>query len=192
MNVRFGSMVRNTGTSIAALILLTTALGAYAGPDQLDILGLIPDESDWSHIKQTGTEINPEKGVQLEIGGHKIPCAVTLANGKLALMACYTGKGTSKYDNWTDASNTEIHATALAGFTKKFGKPDSINKGTVRTRIGVEYVQEFVTWRDKKGNRLRLASIVGAVTAGAITLESAEYLREEEKKDATKESERKF
>lgn len=192
MSIGFNSMGRAVGKSIATFVSLTAVVSVFAGPAQLDVLGLIPGESEWAQVKQLGPEINPGKSVRLEIGGHKMPCVVSLTNGKLSHMMCLIGKGTGKYDTYTEASNTEVYSTLLTGFTKKFGKPDSVNKGTVRTRIGVEYEQEFAVWRDKRGNELSLASMVDSVSMGGLIFESANYLKEKKEKDAAKDSERKF
>lgn len=173
-------------------ILLASVVTVFAGPTQLDILGLIPGESEWLHIKKLGKEINPGEGIWLEIGGHKMPCFVKFKNKKLSVMTCFTGKKSERHSSYTESSNIEVYSILVNGFTKKFGKPDIAEKETIRTRMGVEHEQDFVSWRDGKGNRLSLFSMLGSVTAGALTLESADYLKDEEQKDAAKESKRKF
>lgn len=189
------SLFRKTLGSIAATAISSlVATTVLAGPNQLDILGLVPGVSELPQVKQAGVDpnSNSNESVSLEIGGYKIPCALSFLNGKLASLACLTGKGTKKYEQYTEASNTEVHSTLTAGFTKKFGKPDSVTKEPVRTRMGVEYVQQFVTWKDKRGNKLQLVSMADTVNMGLITFESSEYLKEEAEKNAAEEARKKF
>jgi hypothetical protein len=85
-----------------------------------------------------------------------------------------------------------VYSDLLSGFSKKFGKPDSISKAPVRTRLGVEHVINIATWVDERGNKLQLFSMADVVTAGMITFESAEYLRRKAAESAAAESKKKF
>lgn len=179
----------------AAAISSLVSTTVLAGPDQLDILGLVPGVSELTQVKQAHVgrtpTINPTF-VFLEIGGYKMPCFSSFLNGKLATLECRTGQGTEQYSQYTEASNTEVHSTLTAGFTKKFGKPDSVITKPVRTRMGVEYEQQFVTWKDKRGNKLELVSMADTVNEGLITLESSEHLKQEAEKNAEVEARKKF
>lgn len=194
MNIGSNFSRKALGAIVVAAIASIPATTALAGPNQLDILGLIPGESELSQVKQASVDpnSNSDEIVRLEIGGHKIPCSMSFRNGKLARLFCLTGKGTKEYAQYTWASNTEVHSTLTAGFTKKFGKPDSVTKEVVRTRMGVEYEQQFVSWKDKRGNKLQLVSITDTVNMGRITFESSEYLKEEAEKNAAEEARKKF
>lgn len=194
MNIGFDLFNKNARNIAATAITFLFATTVVAGPDQLDILGLVPGVSELPQIKQAGADSDSKSNdsVLLEIGGHKIPCALSLLNGKLASLVCFTGKGTEKYLKYTEASNTEVHSTLTAGFTKKFGKPDSVIREPVRTRMGVVYEQQFVTWKDKQGNKLQLVSMADSVSMGLITIESAEYLKQEIEKESADEAKKKF
>ena len=194
MNIGFSSFRKILGSIAGTAISSLVATTVLAGPNQLDILGLVPGVSELLQVKQASvkTQSNDNKSVMLEIGGYNIICALSLLNGKLASLDCLTGKGTKKYEQYTDASNTEIHSTLTVGFTNKFGKPDSVTKQPVRTAMGVEYEQQFVTWNDKQGNKLQLVSMTDNVNTGFITFESSEYLKEEAEKNAAVEARKKF
>lgn len=194
MNIGSNPLIKTSGNIIAAVISSLVATTVLAGPNQLDILGLVPGVSELPQVKQAGVDPNSDsnKSVWLKIGGYKIPCALSLLNGKLASLNCLTGEGTKKYEKYTEASNTEVHSTLTAGFTKKFGKPDSVTSAPVRTRMGVEYVIQFVTWKDKRGNKLELVSMADTVSMGLINFESSEYLKEKAGKNAAEEARKKF
>ncbi len=196
MNIGSSSFQNKLGiiaaTAISSLFITT----AFAGPNQLDILGLVPGISELSHVKQVGfyqkNSYSDVGAIRLEIGGHKMTCPLKFLNGKLASLTCLTGKGKEIYEQYTAASNTEVHSTLTSGFMKKFGKPDSVIRNPVRTRVGVEHEQQLVTWKDKRGNTLQLLSIVDTVNMGMISLNSAEHLKQEAEKKAAEEARKKF
>lgn len=179
---------------IPAIALMFNVQLVMAGPVQLDVLGLLPGVSEAVDVRRAGMDPNStsDEVVRLEIGGHAIPCATSYIDQKLASLDCFTGKGTGRYETYTEASNTSVYSDLLSGFSKKFGKPDSISKAPVRTRLGVEHVINIATWVDKRGNKLQLFSMVDVVTAGMITFESAEYLRRKAAESAAAESKKKF
>ena len=125
-------------TKLLVIPLATLATEANSGPNQMDILGLVPGVSDLQQVKAASVDPNTtsKESVRLEIGGHVMPCAVSVLDGKLSDLTCFTGKGTGKYETYTEASNTLVHAELTLGFTKKFGKPDSVSNEAVRTRAG--------------------------------------------------------
>lgn len=195
MNTGSNRVKKALASIAAAAISSLVSTTALAAPEQLDILGLVPGVSDNTQVYQVDVSREPKIGdslVFLEIGGYKMPCKTSYLNGKLAKLYCRTGKGTGQYSQYTEASNTEVHSTLTTGFTKKFGKPDSVITEPVRTRMGVEYEQQFVTWNDKRGNKLTLVSIDDTVNEGLITLESSEHLKQEAEKNAEAEARKKF
>ena len=50
MRVSFNSMDRAVVKSIAAIFSLTAVVSVSAGSAQLDVLGLIPGESEWAQV----------------------------------------------------------------------------------------------------------------------------------------------
>lgn len=177
---------------IFVILFGLSSILAFASPNQLDILGLVPGVSELSQVQNAADpNFKSEKIVKLEIGGHKIPCAVSFLNGKLAHLSCTTGKGRGGIA-WTEASNTEVHADLAAGFTKKFGIPNAIDKMPMRTRMGVTYENNIIGWKDKRGNQLYLYPMADIVDQGLITLSSFEYLQQEAGSKAENEARKKF
>jgi len=171
------------------MLTLLLATPAIAGPNQIDILGLIPGVSDSEDIKRVAVR-DGGRAVMLEIGGHSLPCIPSYIDNKLSGLVCLTGKnGGTRY---TDESNTTIHVELWAGFAKKFGKVDAIDKSRVRTVLGSEHEKSTVMWKDKKGNILRLVSIFDSVTSGAIEMYSNEHLKNHAENRATREANKKF
>lgn len=83
---------------------------AWGGPPQIDIVGLIPDQS-------TEADFEKAKGdMGLEIGGYEIICAPDYTNGVINQIMCLTGEKYYSTDKTSDgyriASNSEIHVTA--------------------------------------------------------------------------------
>jgi hypothetical protein len=180
------------------VVMITSLLSAsvLAGPDQLDILGMVPGVSDLSQVKKIqkpGIEHQGSSGYMagmFEIGGHLIGCSYSFIDSKLALFGCLTGEnGGTKF---TEASNIKIFSDLLVGFTKKFGKPDAIKKVPMRTRIGVEHENKIVSWRDSQGNTLRLDLMFGTVDQGILLMESSAEKKRDEKIEAEKEAKKKF
>jgi len=176
-------------TTVAIIALVSTS--ALAGPKQLNILGLIPGESELAQVQQAGVGDKSENLVTLEIGGHKILCSTSFINGKLSNLLCLTGEADGT--QLTKASNIEVHETLKAGFTKKFGAPYSISNATVTTTMGMKkFNRQFVTWKDTRGNTLKLMSMTDDVRKGAILLMSSEELKRLDESHATVEARKKF
>lgn len=181
-------------TKLLVIPLATLAAEANSGPNQIDILGLVLGVSDLQQVKEASVDPNTtsKESVRLELGGHVMPCAVSILDGKLSDLTCLTGKGTGKYETYTEASNTLVHSELALGFTKKFGKPDSVSNETVRTRAGVEYTNNQVVWIDKQGNKLILISLFGTVGKGVISFASLASMRKHEAERAEIEGKKKF
>jgi hypothetical protein len=159
--------------SVVLIISLLLSTSVLAEPDQLDILGLIPDVSELPQTLQVGKEVSGSKDIRIfEMGRHNIPCTVEFINDKLADITCFTGKR-DESKKFTEASNIVVHSDMKAWFTEKFGKPDSIE----RTRWGVEDELEIVSWKDKRGNKLQLFSMFYQVDVGMISLQSSKSLK---------------
>ena len=56
----------------------------------------------------------------------------------------------------------------------------------------MKYEKKTVTWKDKRGNKLQLSSIVDTVDVGIITFESSEYLKQEAENNAADQVRKKF
>jgi hypothetical protein len=178
----------------AGLLTLGTST-AFAAPNQLDVLGLVAGVSDSSQVQNAGIKISKREfddpnSVLLKIGGHVVSCNASFLSGKLSLLTCLTG--TDNRLKFTEASNTEVHADLSAGFTKKFGKPNSKTSEPVRTGNGVKYINNSSSWTDKQGNKLDIMSIAGNVNMGLIAFQSSEYLKQAAKKETAREADKKF
>ena len=184
-----------TGALAVATFASIAATTALAGPDKIDILGIIPGESGLSEIKQAS--IDPNKDVkdgrfELAIGGQKITCSTDFRNGKLNFMVCPTGAGTPDWLKFTELSNIEMHSLLARGFAEKLGKPDSVESEVLRNRLGAQYDQNIVVWVDKQGNMLRLISRFQTPNSGILIVESSEELKDQAAKKAAKEFPKKF
>lgn len=171
----------------AVMISSLLSTNVFAGPDQLDVLGLIPGVSESHQVNQT------RSGQLFEIGGHKMACGATFIDDKLASFGCLTGKSSDRrYPTWTKVDNIEVHLDLKKGFTKKFGKPDSVTRIPVRTRNGVEYIKEEVIWKDRRGNVLNLYSMTDSIDEGMISLISSADLKRSETEISVEEAKKKF
>ncbi len=184
----FNKSARNIAATAISFVFATTAV---ATPNQLDVLGLVPGVSELPQVIQAGDYSYSlgHSSVKLEIGGHRIPCSVDFRNDKLDRLTCFTGEDKHRF---TEASNTQVHSTLTEGFTKKFGKPNSVIRDPVRTGMGVTYEQIIVTWKDKQGNILKLELMFDNVNTGAIFLQSAAYLKQLAADAAAAEAKKKF
>lgn len=168
-----------------SLLLTFHSSLTFAGPDQIDVIGLIPGVSSAKEVNAAGVN-SGDNVFYLEIGGYKLPCLVEFLEGKLALMYCMTGKKYAK------ASNIEIHEALHKGFMTKFDAPDSIQNKPIRTRLGVEYNSSEILWIDKHGNRLALFSMHGNINDGALFLTSSAMQQKEKEASEQREKARKF
>lgn len=161
--------------------------------NQIDVVGLIPDESTMDQLKKAtiSNSLNYEGRAYILIGGYELQCIPEFSNEKLHLLQCPTGESTDGA-RWTEASNAEIHEVLLSGFKAKFGAPTSVDNEKVRTAMGVEYTSSNVEWKDKKGNVLSLYKYLGRVNAGSLVLTSAEKEQSSNRKSEEKEKARKF
>ena len=188
MNIYSGLFVKHWRTIAVTTISSLVTTNALASPNQLDILGLVMGESEMPQVKLAS--VDPKKSVGkivfFDIGGYRIPCAPSFLDKKLAKPFCVTE------EKFTKASNIEVHSTLVAGFTNKFGKPYSVARMPVRTRMGVEYENECVTWIDNQGNKLQLFSMSDKIDHGMISFSSKAILKKEAERSSAEDARRKF
>jgi hypothetical protein len=178
-------MKKNLWVKVAAVMIssLLSVNILAAGPDQLDVLGLIPGVSELSQVRQVG-KLMPSSGNddfigEFEIGGHKIQfCVVKFIYSKLANFGFILVK------NSTSSPIDTIYSDMKKEFTKKFGKPNFIPLYALSDN---KYIGEKAIWKDKRGNQLLIALITlnGEVT-GFLSLQSSEYLKQAAEKEAKK------
>jgi hypothetical protein len=166
------------------------ATTAYAGTNQIDIIGLVPDVSTQEQVESAKAEFG------YVIGGFELICIPEFIDGKLSQLLCVTGEDSASRDRTTDsyrlASNSEIHKVLVSGFTKKYGAPSKIDNSTVSNRFGTEFNRNVVVWVDNKGNKLTLMSMATKIDEGMILLESANQLKKDKAESNRAESKRDF
>jgi hypothetical protein len=172
---------------LVVLLSLVSSI-AFAGPDLIDIIGLVPGKSTWDEVKAAARDGNDRRsGVTLEIGGHVLPCDIDFIEERLAEIFCFTGKESTK------ASNVVIHDDFVRGFSKKFGKPDTNVSPSIRTKAGVDYSDNKVEWIDKKGNTLTLRLyMMNRIDKGGMQIRSAEFIKKEQEAAVVKQNSKKF
>jgi len=166
------------------------AMSAWAGPNQIEIVGLVPGESTQGEVEKAKSEFG------YVIGGYELICIPEYIDGVLSQLLCVTGEKSASRDKTTDsyrlASNTEVHVALLKGFTKKFGAPSKIENSSVRNRLGTEFSRNSAAWVDKKGNKLTIISMASKIDEGMLLLESAQQIRKDEAQSGKAEQQRKF
>lgn len=163
------------------------AVSTWAGPNQIEVVGLVPGESTQAQVEKAKSEFG------YVIGGYELICAPEYIDGILSELLCITGESRDRTaDSPRVASNTEVHAALLKGFTKKFGTPSKIENSPVRNRLGAEFIRNSATWVDKKGNKLTIISMVSKIDEGMLLLESAQQIRKDEEQNEKAEQHRKF
>lgn len=154
-----------------AACLIAFASNTFAGPAELEIIGIVPGKSTQADVEKAKGEIG------YVIGGFELVCIPEYMDGVLSQFLCLTG---GKYysrdktsDSYRNASNIEVHKVLLEGFTKKFGKPTAIDNDSVSNALGQEFNRNVVVWIDEKGNKLMISSLATKVDEGMLVLESA-------------------
>ena len=166
------------------------AISAWAGPNQIEVIGLVPGESTQDQVESA------RSGFGYVIGGYELLCIPEYIDGFFSQLLCLTGEKALSRDKTTDsnrfASNTEVHVTLLKGFTKKFGAPSKIENSSVRNRLGTEFSRSLAVWVDKKGNKLTIMSMASKIDEGMLILESAQQVRKNEAQSGKAEQQRRF
>lgn len=172
---------------ILFLSTMLVATSAYAEPNQIEIIGIIPGVSTEVQVEAAKTQreiVNSHI-----IGGFSLVCISKYIDGRLSQFLCPTGEDYYSTDetkeSYTVVSNIEVHGVLLKGFTKKFGLPTDVTNQTIQNRFGTKFNQSAVTWIDKKGNSLMLLNIANKTTEGLLMMESAQKIKlDKEKKKA--------
>lgn len=153
---------------VSAAIL--TSVPAFAAPNQIDVIGLIPDVS-------TSVEVEEAKKGEYEtfvIGGLQLLCSPEYIDEKLSQFFCLLTEST-----WQPLSNQMAFDVLKEGFTKKLGTPTKTLSVPVSNLMGAKFQQKLVIWRDKKGNQLTITNMVSDVKNGSLYLESATKIKED-------------
>ena len=170
--------------------LMAFSASAYAGPNQLEVIGLKPDISTQAEVERAKDEFG------YVIGGYKLRCNPEYIDDRLSQFLCVTGEGAGSQDIATGSnektSNTEIHASLVKGFTKKFGAPTEAGNLPLSNGFGAGFSSNIVMWKDKKGNKLTLISVATKIGEGGLVLESAQLLRKKQQEKSAAEQQRKF
>lgn len=177
-------------------------------PDQIDVLGLIPGVSTIVNFQKAKIDLDKKPpntnttgnqgGGLFEIGGYKLPCIASFEDYKMEMFLCDFGgdDGMWKIAKFLqknkEVSNIEIHHDLKNGFLRKLGIPQNDDNLPMRNKLGVEYVNNMVTWIDKQGNSLTLNSISDRVDKGYLMLLSHSYIVKNEKKRLEEEKSKRF
>ena len=127
---------------LATFLAIFCATTVYAKPNQIDIIGLIPDVSTQEQVKSAESKFG------YLIGGFEIICMPEYIDGKLSRLLCITGETSGSVNKITDpnrlASNAEIHKVLVNGFTKKFGAPLKVGNLILKNSFGTEFNNNIV------------------------------------------------
>ena len=166
------------------------ASSTYAGPNQIEMIGLVPGVSTQAQVENAKSEYG------YVIGGYELICGPEYIDGLLSQLLCVTGEDSHSKDKTTNsyrlASNTEVHAALLKGFTEKLGTPSKNDNLSASNRFGAVFNRNVVVWIDKKGNKLTLMSIASKIDDGIVLLESAQQLRKGESENRKADQQRNF
>jgi hypothetical protein len=149
----------------------------FAAPNQIDVIGLIPDVS-------TSVEVEEAKKGEygtFVIGGLQLSCSPDYIDKKLSQFFCLLSES-----DWQPLSNQMAFEVLNEGFTKKLGVPTKVLSVPVSNLMGAKFQQKLVTWRDKKGNKLTITNMVSDVKNGSLFLESATKIKEDKIKSQEK------
>ncbi len=174
------------------------AMSTWAGPNQIEIISLVPGESTQDQVEKASSVPLSGNAAIYVIGGHGLVCVTKYIDGVLSELTCLTQKKEAVRDRmkttepYIVASNTEVHDVLLKGFTKKFGAPSTFENLSLRNRLGTEFSSNTAIWIDKKGNKLTIISMLGNIDEGVLILQSAQQIRENEARSKKEEQQRKF
>ena len=198
----YSYFIKKVRVIIATVTLSFVSTIVFAGPNQLDVIGLIPGVSDLDQVKQLAVGYGDKpNAVLVEIGGYKLPCTVSFINNKLSSFECQVGDMGNFSDDkniHVQLSNLEKDITLRSGFIEKFGKPDDVIKRSITSDwLGHSYtfmVTAFI-WKDERGNIFMLSGS-GAqgsfLFPGALILKSSEERNRIAKEAASEKAKIKF
>jgi hypothetical protein len=165
---------------------------AWAAPDQIDVIGIVPGVTTVGQFKSLCQE---EK---CEIGGKKLFCTarkdlktpyyVELPDDEVVhVFYCFFGSEFAHV-----GTNNEIFLILEKGFREKFGPPANVKVNKVTNKLGTEFSQKSVTWTDRQGNQLEIKNMSSKIDTGDLSLISAKYLKELQIQQQIIEQNRKF
>jgi hypothetical protein len=180
---------------ILALICAAVPTCVLAGPSAINFVGLVPGISTESDYDQTLVKYSGgRKGIS--VGGFEIVCTPDYIDGKLSEIYCPIGKNLGSLvepvEYITRASNADVFRVLVDGYTKKFGKPDTILNDPVQTRAGADYVRQVVSWTDARGNELTLMSMTTSIDEGEVIMKSAAKLAADKAAERARDQQRNF
>lgn len=149
---------------------ILASVPVFAAPNQIDVIGLIPDVS-------TSVEVEEAKKGEygtFVIGGLQLICSPEYIDEKLSQLFCLLSK-----EEWQPLSNQMAFEVLKEGFTKKLGVPTKVLSVPVSNLMGAKFQQKLVTWRDKKGNELTITNMLSDVNKGSLYLKSATKIKED-------------
>ena len=152
-------------------VAIFASANAFAVPNQIDVIGLIPDVS-------TSADVEKAKSWQYGtflIGGSELICVPNYINDKLSDLYC----ALSSMRRIQPLSNHQLYEILKTGFTSKFGAPTSTNSIPVTNLMGATLQQKTVRWKDKKGNELTITNIASKLDSGTLSLKSVAQLAKE-------------
>lgn len=169
--------------TILAVMAMLVSSQVFAIPKQIDVIGLIPDESTEVDVKKSNAGVGDKMN---NIGGYKMICIPSYIDAKLSQLLCTFGKSVIQ-----KSSNEIIYNTLKQGFTKKFGVP-KVTNDKVRNGYGTEFNLQSVVWIDQKGNRLTVYNRLSKVDEGVLLLESASQIKADKEARKLEDASRKF
>jgi len=143
---------------------------AQAEPEQIEVIGLVPNVST---IAEVGG------GSTFWIGGYKLTCSAEYIEDLLAQLHCPTGEAIDREGH--SASNFEVHDVLVKGFTEKYGEPTNVEGAVIQTRGGGYFTRNTASWTDKKGNKLFVVSSDTRIDKGLLVLQSYTKISADEK-----------
>jgi len=188
-------------------------MNAWAEPEQLDIVGIVPGITTEAQLEQKfldgkkdilsrwGEIRSPDN--RLLIGGLILDCFSNEqdAQGHIENFNCWIGDrlanlsygvDQNSYDMSTgkSISNVDAHEVLLSGYTNKYGPP-ALRRVFIY-RGGIAYIDSQLSWIDKSGNQLSLMKTYRSGDTGKLLLQSAELVKrfKEKKKEADEELKR--
>ena len=162
-------------------VAMFASVNSFAAPNQIDVIGLVPDVS-------TSTDVAQAKKGQygtFVIGGSELICVPDYIDDKLSDLYCQL----SSITRVKPLSNHQLYEILKTGFTSKFGAPTSTNSTPVTNLMGATLQKKTVGWKDKKGNELTITNIDSRLDKGSLILKSvAQKAKEKAEAEETNKS----
>ena len=153
----------------AAMSFFAVSFPVHAGPNQIDVVGLIPGVSTVADVKikmgirVTGLPRNNKLRGRLVIGGYIVGCIaeferqlLLLAESPLRSLVCDTESPGVDVASSESVSGAEIHGTLVKGYTEKFGTPSDVFHSFFTLPSASLYELNGARWTDGKNELLLL------------------------------------